>query len=138
MRFFVDSSYWIALELSDDQNHQTAQAHWRTLDLANTDLVTTTYVFDESITFLNSRGAHQTAVDLGESILLSPRIDLIHVDQELFFEGWKLFQRYSDKRFSLTDTISFVVMQRNSLSISLTFDKDFVQAGFEIAPAMSK
>jgi uncharacterized protein len=138
MRLFVDSSYWIALELTDDQNHHTAQAHWSSLNLANTGLVTTTYIFDESITFLNSRGAHQTAVNLGESILLSPRIELIHVDEDLFFEGWKSFQQYSDKKFSLTDCISFIVMHRNSLNISLTFDKHCVQAGFEAVPAISK
>ncbi len=134
-KVFVDSSYWIALELTDDQNHQAAQAHWNSLDLADADLVTTSYVFDESVTFLNSRNAHQTALNLGESMLLSPRIELIHVDEELFFDGWKMFQKYDDKGFSLTDCISFIVMKRYDIYTALAFDKHFVQAGFETEPS---
>lgn len=132
-RYFVDSSYWIALELADDQNHGPAQAKWNSLDLVLTDLVTTTYIFDETITFLNSRNAHTTAVELGDSILLSPRIELVHVDEDLFFEGWGLFQKYHDKAYSLTDCISFVVMKQRKLTSALTFDMDFRQAGFRIA-----
>lgn len=131
---FVDSSYWIAVELTDDQNHKAAQAHWNSLDLTNINLVTTSYVFDESVTFLNSRNAHQTALNLGESILLSPRIELIHVDEELFFDGWKMFQGYHDKRFSLTDCISFIAMKKYEIQTALAFDKHFVQAGFDTEP----
>lgn len=131
-RLFVDASYWIALELSDDQNHSSAQSHWNSIDLLETHLITTTYVLDEAVTFLNSRNAHHNAVGLGESILLSPRIELIHVDEDLFFEGWASFKKYNDKRFSLTDCISFVVMNDLDLDTALTFDRDFEQAGFNI------
>lgn len=103
------------------------------MDLVLTDLVTTTYIFDEAITFLNSRNAHTTAVELGDSILLSPRIELVHVDEDLFFEGWGFFQKYHDKAYSLTDCISFVVMKQRKLTSALTFDMDFRQAGFRIA-----
>jgi predicted nucleic acid-binding protein len=136
MRSFVDSSYWIALELSDDQNHKAAQKHWNSLDHAVTSIVTTSYVFDETITFLNSRNAHRTAVSLGESILLSPRIELVHVDEDLFLDGWKSFQAFDDKRFSLTDCISFLVMRKYEITNALTFDNHFVQAGFETLPSM--
>jgi len=36
----------------------------------------TSYVFDETITYLNSRNHHEKAVEVGENILLSPTIDL--------------------------------------------------------------
>jgi len=133
-RIFVDASYWIALELTDDQNHRAAQSHWNSLDLVTTHCITATYVLDESVTFLNSRNAHRTAVELGESILLSPRIELIHIDEDVFFEGWAMFQKYDDKRFSLTDCVSFVIMKQRNLSIALTFDKHFSQAGFVVEP----
>lgn len=128
-KLFVDSSFWIALELSDDQNHEIAHSLWNSLDLSKSHFVTTTYVLDESVTFLNSRGAHQNAVSLGDGLLLSPRIDLVHVDEDLFFEGWSSFKKFSDKDFSLTDCISFVVMGCDELSTALTFDSDFEKAG---------
>jgi predicted nucleic acid-binding protein len=29
--YFVDTSYWLALELNDDQNHKRALEHWQSL-----------------------------------------------------------------------------------------------------------
>lgn len=133
-RLFVDASYWIALELKDDQNHLAAQLHWSSLNLGGTQIITTTYVLDEAVTFLNSRNAHRNAVGLGESIMLSQRIELIHVDEDLFFEGWKAFRKYDDKKFSLTDCISFVVMISHGLQTALSFDGDFVKVGFSVEP----
>ncbi len=58
----------------------------------------------------------------------------IHVDPTLFQEGWRLFQRHRDKRYSLTDCISFAVMKRLKIKTALTFDRHFLQAGFEKKP----
>ncbi len=97
-------------------------------------IVTTSYVFDETITYLNSRNHHEKAVEVGENILLSPTIDLVHIDENLFFEGWTMFQQYKDKRYSLTDCISFIVIKQKDLETALAFDKHFVQAGFKTEP----
>ena len=132
--YFADTSYWLALELSNDQNHQTALTHWRSLVKTSFQIVTTSYIFDETVTYLNSRDHHKKAVEVGENILLSPTIELVHIDEILFFEGWTMFQKHQDKRYSLTDCISFVVMKQRKLEIALTFDKHFAQAGFKIEP----
>ena len=132
--YFADTSYWLALELGDDQNHKAALEHWQNLVKTNFAIATTSYIFDETITYLNSRNHHEKAVEVGENILLSPTVEFIHVDENLFFEGWTMFQKYQDKRYSLTDCISFVVMKQKELSIALTFDKHFVQAGFNVKP----
>ena len=52
----------------------------------------------------------------------------------VFFEGWQLFQQYNDKSYSLTDCVSFVVMKQLGIRAALSFDKHFVQAGFEKLP----
>jgi len=132
--YFADTSYWLALELSDDQNHEAALKHWQNLVQTNFAIVTTSYIFDETITYLNSRNHHEKAVEVGENLLLSPSIELVHIDENLFFEGWTMFQKYQDKRFSLTDCISFIVMKEKGLKTALTFDKHFFQAGFTIEP----
>ncbi len=131
---FVDTSYWLALELGNDQNHQIAAQHWRRLFTALPALVTTSYVFDEVVTFFNSRGYHAKAVQVGRTLLHSPSIQLVHIDEAMFYEGWAYFQRHADKRYSLTDCVSFTVMQKLGIGVAFTFDKHFVQAGFRVEP----
>ena len=96
--YFGDTSYWLALELSDDQNHAAALTHWHSLVKTSFSIVTTSYVFDETVTYLNSRNHHEKAVEVGENFLLSPTIEIVHIDADLFFEGWAMFQKYQDKR----------------------------------------
>jgi uncharacterized protein len=45
-------------------------------------------------------------------------------------DGFRLFASRPDKEWSLTDCISFVVMQRDGITEALTGDKHFEQAGF--------
>lgn len=42
----------------------------------------------------------------------------------------QLFRERSDKAWSLTDCLSFVVMQQHQLADALTTDHHFIQAGF--------
>ena len=91
-------------------------------------------MFDEVVTFFNSRGSHAKAVQVGFNRLHSPSTQLIHVDEALFYEGWAYFQQHHDKDYSLTDCISFVVMQRLGISTAFAFDQHFVQAGFTKEP----
>jgi uncharacterized protein len=129
---FLDTSFVIALELKDEQHHQAAKSYWKNMTKTSTQLVTTSYVFDEVVTFFNSRGRHDKAVEVGNRLLSSMVINLIQVDELLFLEGWNYFQKHRDKSYSLTDCISFLVMQQLNIKIALTLDHHFSQAGFEI------
>lgn len=131
---FVDTGYLIALELANDQNHSKALQHWQRLKHALPPLVTTAYVFNEVVTFFNSRGHHAKAVTVGNSLLGSPSIEFVHVDESLFHAGWRYLRAHQDKRYSLTDCISFMVMEHSGITTALTFDKHFVQAGFQVLP----
>ena len=42
----------------------------------------------------------------------------------------QLIYRYQDKRFSFTDAISFVVMERLGIRLAFTFDRNYSQYGF--------
>jgi predicted nucleic acid-binding protein len=87
---------------------------------------------NEPVTDSSSEGS--SVVVLGNSLLCSPSVHLVHVDEALFFEGWAEFQKYHDKSFSLTDCISFVVMRRMNTHRALAFDQHFEQAGFTTEP----
>lgn len=133
-RLFLDAGYVIALETSDDQNHKAASQHWRRLLKSPLSLITTSYVFDEIVTFFNSRSRHDKAVEVGSNLIQTGLIELIHVDETLFYEGWEYFQKHRDKTYSLTDCISFVVMKQRAIRTALTFDRHFTQAGFDKLP----
>ncbi len=93
-RLFLDTSYLIALEAADDQHHGAAVAHWRTLGESLPLLVTSTYIFDEVTTFFAGRGRHAKAVEIGERLLASASVDVLHVDESLFPEAWSCFSRF--------------------------------------------
>jgi predicted nucleic acid-binding protein len=46
----------------------------------------------------------------------------------------EIIYRYVDKHFSLTDALSFVVMERVGVSAAFTFDHDFARYGLESVP----
>ena len=131
---FIDTSYLLALELKRDQNHEVAKKHWQNIAQTLPLFVTTSYVFDEIVTYFNSRGHHKKAVQVGNNLILSPSVQLVHVNESLFHEGWTYFKQHQDKDYSLTDCISFIVMEELRLSRAFTFDKHFVQAGFNNEP----
>jgi len=59
---------------------------------------------------------------------------MIHVDENLFHDGWLYLFQHQDQDYSLTDCVSFVVMQRFGISLAHTFDQHFVQATFVKEP----
>ncbi|MBD2450696.1 PIN domain-containing protein [Nostoc sp. FACHB-152] len=131
---FLDTSFIIALELVDEQYHQIATQYWQGLIKSSPKLVISSYVFDEIVTFFNSRNRHDKAVEVGNRLINSAIVDIVQVDEALFFEGWQYFQQHDDKSYSLTDCISFLVMNRLNIQLVLTFDKHFFQAGYQKVP----
>lgn len=61
----------------------------------------------------------------------SPRTRIIPLDSRLLQRGLDLLARRADKNWSLTDCISFVVMEEEGIQEALTIDRDFEQAGFK-------
>ena len=132
---FLDTGYVLALELANDQNHRAVTDHWRGLATGVLPpLVTTSYVFDEIVTFFNARGHHEKAIEVGNNLLRSTAIKMVHVDEELLELGWQYLARHQDKRYSLTDCVSFVVMERLAIATAFTIDRHFEQAGFQVKP----
>jgi uncharacterized protein len=128
---FLDSAFVIALVFPNDQNHRQASAIWQRVTSERRSLLTTTFVLDETVTFLNGRREHVLAVETGSLLLASPAIEMIDVLRPLD-EAWTVFVRHQDKTYSLTDCISFVVMRNRAIAEALTFDNHFAQAGFQI------
>ena len=121
---FVDTGYLLALERRTDENHRRALVHWRSLRGRGLPrLLTTTSVFDEVITYLNSHGLHASAVKTGKRLLGSPSVELVRVGDGLFRAAFDLLEDRPDKRYSLTDCVSFVLMRERGISLALSFDR---------------
>lgn len=102
----LDSSFAIALHSTRDQWHAAAVRYWQTVQ-PKPGLVTTTFVLAEVVSHFTRQGLHERAVALGRDMLRSRSIRLLHIDEELLNLGWDYFARHDDKRYSLTDCISF-------------------------------
>ena len=126
---FVDTGYLIALEDADDSNHSAAVEHRKMLS-GLPPLTTTSYVVDEVVTFFNVGGQHAKAVELGEALLSSPSVTMVHVSEDLIRRGLDLLRARPDKRYSLTDCVSFIVMRERGIATAFAFDKHFEQEGF--------
>jgi predicted nucleic acid-binding protein len=60
----------------------------------------------------------------------NPQGRIVPANEATFDKGVKLFEARADKEWSLTDCISFVVMQQEGITEALTGDHHFEQAGF--------
>lgn len=132
-KVFLDTSFLVALEDKRDQNHLNALNYWNSAK-SSVSPVTTSYRCDETVTLFNRRNLHEKAVEIGERLIYSPDIDFIYIDKETFLEGWEYFKIYQDKDYSLTDCISFAIMNKEKILKVIAFDVHFKQAGFEMIP----
>ena len=124
---FADTFYFIALINDQDRAHETARALSGNLESS---LTTTEWVLTEvADAFAATRVRFQTA-KLIERIYSRPDVTVVPASSSLFRRGLELYLTRPDKEWSLTDCISFVVMEDEGISDALTGDKHFEQAGF--------
>jgi predicted nucleic acid-binding protein len=73
------------------------------------------------------------AVQFWQASNSDPDLTVVPLDGDLLRRGADLYERRPDKGWSLTDCISFIVMQDRGITTALTGDHHFEQAGFQIA-----
>lgn len=129
---FVDTSFWIGLQVARDAHHQAARAFW--LDTSHA-LITANYVLGETWTFLRRRAGHQHGLVFLERVAGSQRVTVVCVDEETEREAWTWLRRHDERVCSFVDATSFALMRRRGLLEALAFDGDFSAAGFvEVRP----
>lgn len=129
---FIDTSFIIALEDADAPEHEKALNCWEKIKPCK--IITTSYIFDETVTFIKRRLGYKKAVETGKRLRESSSVDIIHISEEDVEKGWEMFLKYDDKGYSLTDCISFVIMQKMKMIEALTLDTHFKQMGFKVLP----
>jgi len=131
MMVFVDTSGLFALLVHDDFMHVRARANFEYFTQDNTQLVTSSYVLLETLTLLQRRVGLDAVWDFNRKVL--PLLDVVWAD-----EGWhnlalQRLQIEANRSLSITDCLSFEIMEARDCKTAFTFDKHFAERGFEIA-----
>lgn len=124
---FADTSYYIALLVREDDRHEVA-VHWsrKARRIVLTDCVTV------ELGSALARSRWRTLLPkLARELRSDPFVEIVPLSQTLLNAGLALYGERPDKEWSLTDCISFLVMEERSLSEALTTDHHFEQAGFK-------
>jgi hypothetical protein len=127
-KIFVDTLFIIALINKRDQYHpkalQVAQQY------QNYPLITTDAIFLEVGNNLSTNYKNE-AVKIIEKFLASDDVEVVRLTPKLFDDALSLYKKHQDKSWCLVDCFSFIVMKQNQVTQALTFDKHFIQAGFQ-------
>mgnify|MGYP000848297474 CR=1 len=129
-RYFVDTSYLIALVSEHDPYHEKALEIQE--ELLGSAYLSTALIQTEFLNFFCEAGRFWRgfAVKVSKEFEASPRTVVTQMTLPLFKEARDLYNKRLDKGYSLTDCFSMVVMKHHDISLALTTDKHFVQEGF--------
>jgi predicted nucleic acid-binding protein len=131
-RAFVDTGAWFAYVNRKDPDHRAVK---RALEAFVGRLITSSYVFDETVTLCRYRLDHRTATEVGRTLLDPATVDLVPITPGDEREAWNLFLARADQEYSFTDCSSFALMRRLGLDTAIAVDDDFAAEGFVTLPA---
>jgi predicted nucleic acid-binding protein len=123
---FADTSFYIALLQLRDPAHALALAARR---LPRKVLTTEFVILELGNTFARAED-HADFLALVKGLRTNPLVTIVPLSSELLADGLRLMQARPDKDWSLTDCISFIVMNAVGCTEALTTDHHFEQAGF--------
>jgi hypothetical protein len=125
---FADTFFYLALLRADDPAHAQAL----TSVTLNQPIVTTEFILLELGNACARAEDHADFLAHVAGMRASPRIRIIPLDSCLLNRGLERMATRPDKDWSLTDCISFVVMEDEGIKEALTADRHFEQAGFTV------
>jgi uncharacterized protein len=126
--YFADTSFWIALSSQRDQYHGPAVAWSRFVLRTRSTLVTTEAVLWEWLNAFSHASTRRLAAEGYCRCQADPGIEVVPFQSELVASAVELYRTRPDKNWSLTDCLSFVVMENRRLTEALTTDRHFEQA----------
>ena len=130
-RILVDTGAWYALVDKKDPDHSAAAAFLRNNRIP---LLTTNFIFDETVTLLRRRLGWIIAGRFGSQLKDSRLTTLVAVQRENEERAWELFLKFKDQDFSYTDCTSFAVMGALKVDTAFSFDRHFLTMNFQVFP----
>ena len=129
--YFADTSYWMALSRKRDQYNRHAVVWNRFVIQTKSIIVTTEAVLWEWLNAFSDASTRAVAAEGYRRAHADARIQVVPFQPELIDSAVQLYRTRPDKSWSLTDCLSFVVMERRHLTEALTTDGHFEQAGLK-------
>lgn len=125
---FADTFCYIAALDGADGHHQRVS---RFLAGYRGFIVTTRWVLAETADAMCRGKTRQMTAGFLMELESDPDTIVVKHSEDLYHRGLKLYAERPDKEWSLTDCISFVVMEEHGITDALTGDRHFEQAGFK-------
>jgi predicted nucleic acid-binding protein len=125
---FVDTYYFVALLNVRDRGHEIALRYSQG---PSVELLTTTWVLIEVADTLSNIASRARAARFIRGFLHDGDIEIVPPSREHFDRALTFYEQRPDKDWSLTDCLSFLVMQDRGIVEALTADHHFEQAGFQ-------
>jgi uncharacterized protein len=129
--YFADTAFWIALAHRYDQHHTQASAWGKYLIQQKAAILTTEAVLWEWMNALAAAGTRRTTAEGYRRCHQDPNIEVVPFASDRIAEAVRFYEGRADKDWSLTDCLSFLVMEQHQIPRALTSDRHFQQAGFE-------
>lgn len=126
-KLFADTYFYIAILSREDRQRKPVEAIARTLRART---ITSDWVLVEVANALADPSTRSLYTALAANLRSNPLVEVLPVDSELQRRGEELYGARPDKGWSLTDCISFVIMNDQQITEALTADHYFEQAGF--------
>ena len=130
--YFADTSFWMALSRKRDQSNRHAVAWNQFVIRTRSSIVTTEAVLWEWLNGLSDASTRGVAAEGYRRAHADARVEVVPFQPELVDSAVQLYRTRPDKNWSLTDCLSFVVMERRHLTDALTTDGHFEQAGLNV------
>lgn len=130
-RLFVDTSAWFAYINRKDPDHTAIS---KVLQSFAGRLVTSNFIFDETVSLCLYRMSHTVATAAGDVLMNPQAVDMIRLTSADEQAAWQLFRERGDHEFSFTDCTSFVLMRRLGLHTAAALDEDFRAEGLCLVP----
>ncbi|MBI4506620.1 MAG: type II toxin-antitoxin system VapC family toxin [Chloroflexi bacterium] len=130
-RAFVDTSAYYALTDPRDGNHAPAHAIAARLATTRWQIITTNFILAETHALLLARLGRAIALRTLDAIERGATT-IVRVSADDERRARAILRQYEDKDFTLTDALSFAVMERLALAYAFTFDRHFAQYGFAV------
>lgn len=130
-RLFLDTSFAVANIATRDAHHARAVRLTAVLRAVKARFVTTRAVLFEIGNALSGARSRAAGVELLRDLEADPNLEIVPVTADLFAAALALYASRADEEWGLVDCYSFAVMAARGLTLALTADDHFRQAGFE-------